>query len=173
MEKQQVTTQTVANNSKLSQISSTDVALLAVRVMAGIIFMVHGAQQLFGAFDGGGLTASMSKYGPGGGGITGLLVAIGLFFGGLGILTGGLTRFSAAINILIMMGAIMLIHAPNGFFLVDAHYKYLGGYEFNLVLIGLCLPLVISGAGALSLDRFIKLPARPTLASTQRAALAE
>lgn len=161
MNKQQVSSQSVATSAKQTGISSNDVALLAVRVVTGVVLTAHGAQQLLGAFGGGGLTANMSKYGPGGGGLMGLLVAVGLFFGGLGILTGFLTRFSAAANIVIMIGAVVMIHWDKGFFLVDSRFQYLGGYEFNLALIGMCLPLMIAGAGALSIERFIKWPTLP------------
>jgi putative oxidoreductase len=137
--------------NKQTQITSADLSLLSVRIVVGSVFMAHGAQQLFGVFDGPGLAGTMSAQGPGGGGILGLLTAIGLFFGGVGIVTGLLARFSAAANIVIMIGAILLVHAPNGFFLVNGRYQYQGGYEFNLVLIGLCLPILIAGPGRLSI----------------------
>lgn len=151
--------ETIQSNlaNKQTQITSADVSLLAVRLVVGSVFMAHGAQQLFGAFDGPGLASTMSSRGPGGGGIIGLLTAIGLFFGGAGIMTGFLARFSAAANIIIMIGAILLIHAPNGFFLVNARYQYMGGFEYNIVLIGLCLPILIAGPGKLSIKWGIAL----------------
>jgi putative oxidoreductase len=124
-------------------------ALLAVRVTVGIIFMAHGAQKLFGMFGGPGLEAIMSPQGPGGGGVIGLLVAIGEFFGGLGLLVGFLARFSAAANIAIMLGAIGMVHGANGFFLANK------GFEYNFALIGLLLPILIAGPGPLTLTRAI------------------
>ena len=135
--------------------AAVDWALLAVRVVVGIIFIMHGSQKMFGAFDGPGLAGVMSEKGPGGGGIVGLLVAIGEFFGGLGLLFGFLSRFSAAAIILIMLGAIALVHGKNGFFLSDR------GYEFNLALIGLALPVLIAGPGRFSLGRYLPLPRQP------------
>ena len=35
--------------------TAVDVALIVVRIAAGVIFMAHGSQKLFGAFDGPGL----------------------------------------------------------------------------------------------------------------------
>ena len=46
----------------------------------------------------------------------GYLVTIGEFFGGLGLILGFLTRFSAASLIVIMIGAIAMVHGKNGFF---------------------------------------------------------
>ena len=126
--------------------AAVDWALLAVRIIVGVIFMAHGAQKLFGLLDGPGLAGIMGPQGPGGGGVIGLLVGIGEFFGGLGLLVGFLSRFSAAANILIMLGAIALVHGKNGFFLQDR------GFEYNLALIGLLLPILIVGPGAFALD---------------------
>ena len=122
-----------------------DWALLTVRAVVGVILMAHGAQKLFGAFGGHGLEAVMGPNDPGGGGIIGLLVAVGEFFGGAGILAGLLARFSAAANALIMAGAIVLVHGKNGFFSSN------GGYEYNLALIGLLLPILIAGPGRFSI----------------------
>lgn len=125
--------------------SSINLALLCVRVVAGIIFVAHGAQKLFGAFGGPGLGPIVQMMGP-----IGYLVAIGEFFGGLGLITGFLSRFSAASLLVVMMGAIALVHAKNGFFLGEKP-----GFEFNLALIGLLLPVLIAGPGRLALASMI------------------
>lgn len=127
--------------------TSVDVALLGIRVVLGIIFMAHGAQKLFGAFGGPGLAGIVGMLGP-----VGYLVAVGEFFGGLGMLVGFLVRFSAASNALIMLGAIALVHGRNGFFLANQ------GFEYNLALLGLLLPLVLAGSGRFSLGRWLPLP---------------
>lgn len=119
-------------------------SLLIVRVVAGAVFAAHGAQKLLGAFGGPGLDAVVEKMGP-----IGYLVAIGEFFGGLGLMVGFLSRFSAAANIVIMIGAIAMVHGKNGFFLSD------GGFEYNLALIGLLLPTLLAGPGALAIGRML------------------
>src|SRR5687768_8710112 len=96
--------------------TAVDVSLLVVRVIVGIIFAAHGAQKLFGAFGGPGLTA-MVQPPPDGMGPIGYPVTIGEFFGGLGLIVGFLCRFSAASLIVIMLGAIGLVHGQHGFFL--------------------------------------------------------
>jgi putative oxidoreductase len=124
-----------------------DVSLLVMRVIVGVIFAAHGAQKMFGWFGGQGLAAVVEMMGP-----LGYLVAIGEFFGGLGLVVGFLTRFSAASLIVIMIGAIVQVHGPNGFFLSD------GGFEYNLALIGLLLPILLLGAGRFAIGRYLPLP---------------
>jgi putative oxidoreductase len=127
--------------------TAVDVALLAVRVIVGVIFMAHGAQKLFGAFGGPGLSGVVEHMGP-----IGYLVAIGEFFGGLGLLVGLLARFSAAANIVIMLGAIAQVHGKNGFFLAAQ------GFEYNLALIGLLAPILIAGPGRFAVAGLLRLP---------------
>jgi len=127
------------------------VAFLVMRVIVGGIFAAHGAQKLFGAFGGPGLAATVKMMGP-----IGYLVTIGEFFGGLGIVFGFLTRFSAASLIVIMIGAIATVHFKNGFFLKVSPNGL--GYEYNLALIGLLFPILIAGAGHHSVGRFLPLP---------------
>jgi putative oxidoreductase len=126
---------------------AVDCALLTVRVVAGVIFAAHGAQKLFGAFGGPGLESTVEKMGT-----LGYLVTIGEFFGGLGLIVGLLTRFSAAALIVIMIGAIAMVHGKNGFFL-DA-----GGFEYNLALIGLLIPTVVAGPGRYAVGQMLPFP---------------
>lgn len=130
--------------------SGVDLALLTVRIVAGVIFMAHGAQKLFGAFGGPGLEAVVQMMGP-----MGYLVTIGEFFGGLGLIVGFLSRFSAASLIVIMLGAIGLVHGQNGFFLGEK-----AGFEYNLALIGLLAPVVLAGPGRFAIGRLLPLPKR-------------
>jgi putative oxidoreductase len=126
-----------------------DFSLLLVRVIVGVIFAAHGSQKLFGAFDGPGLAAMVQPPPAGMGPILGFLVTIGEFFGGLGLILGFLCRFSAASIIVIMIGAIGMVHGKNGFFLQN------GGFEYNLALIGLLLPILIAGPGRFAVGRFL------------------
>jgi putative oxidoreductase len=120
-------------------VTSGDVGMLALRVVTGIIFMFHGGQKLFGLFEGPGLAAVVENMGN-----LGYLVAIGEFFGGLALLAGLLSRFSAFWLIVIMLGAIIKVHGKNGFSLAEQ------GYEYNLALIGMCLPVLIAGPGRIA-----------------------
>lgn len=120
--------------------------------------MAHGSQKLFGAFDGPGFEKAVTGLG---GFPLGHLVVIGEFFGGLGLVVGVLSRFSAAANIVIMIGAIVKVHGENGFFLDKK------GFEYNLALIGLLLPILIAGPGRFTLMRalpFLVGKGKPTAA---------
>jgi putative oxidoreductase len=123
-----------------------DWALLIARLALGAVFVAHGAQKLFGAFDGPGLETWIQQMGP-----IGYLVAIGEFFGGLGVILGVLPRFSAAAIVAIMIGAIAKVHWKNGFFL-DKH-----GFEYNVALIGLAAAIMVAGPGRFALSEQVKL----------------
>jgi putative oxidoreductase len=141
---------------------TVDLSLLVLRVVAGVIFAVHGSQKVLGAFDGPGLSAMMQPPPNGMGPVLGFLVSIGEFFGGLGLVVGFLTRFSAGSLIVIMLGAIFMVHGQHGFFLGKGPESTLAtaGFEYNLALIGLMAPIVLCGPGRLSIGRLF-LPKSP------------
>jgi putative oxidoreductase len=126
---------------------AVDLSLLLLRVIVGVIFAAHGAQKLFGAFGGHGLAKTAEQMGP-----IAYMVTTGEFFGGLGLIFGFLCRFSAISLIVIMIGAIVKVHGPKGFFLAK------GGFEYNLALIGLLSPILIAGAGRYAIGRWLPLP---------------
>lgn len=132
-----------------------DWALLIARVVVGAVFTVHGAQKLFGAFGGPGLSAVVQMMGP-----LGYLVTVGEFFGGLGILLGFLSRFSAASIIVIMLGAIGMAHAQFGFFMNWTGKQPGEGYEYHLLAIALLAVILLAGPGRLAIGRFLPLPRR-------------
>jgi putative oxidoreductase len=133
--------------------SAVDWALLVARVFVGVVFMAHGAQKLFGVFGGPGLSAFVQMMGP-----LAYLVAVGEFFGGLGVALGFLSRFSAASIILIMLGAIGTVHAKFGFFMNWAGNQAGEGFEYHLLAIGILLPVVILGPGRFAIGRLLPMP---------------
>lgn len=137
----------------ISDRPALDWALLIARVAVGAIFAVHGAQKLFGAFGGPGLAAVVQGMGP-----LGYLVTIGEFFGGLGILLGFLSRFSAASLIVVMLGAIAQVHAQFGFFMNWSGKQPGEGFEYHLLAIGLLAVVLLAGPGRLAIGRFLPLP---------------
>jgi putative oxidoreductase len=142
---------------------SVTLSLLLLRAIVGVIFALHGAQKLFGAFGGPGLEA-MVQPPPDGMGPLGYLVTIGEFFGGLGLVVGFLSRFSAASLIVIMIGAIVLVHGQHGFFLGTGPESTLkeAGFEYNLALIGLLLPILLAGPGNCAIAQFVMPKSKKT-----------
>jgi putative oxidoreductase len=139
----------MATEVKVQDRSAVDVALLIARVIVGVVFMAHGAQKLFGAFGGPGLSAFVQMMGP-----LGYLVAIGEFFGGLGLVVGFLTRFSAASITLIMLGAIGMVHVHVGFFMNWTGKQAGEGFEYHLLAIAVLLTIAIAGPGRFVIGAF-------------------
>jgi putative oxidoreductase len=121
--------------------------LTLLRAAVGTIFIAHGAQKLF-VFGLGGVTGAFGQMGVPFPEITGPLVALLEFFGGIALVAGLLTRLAGLGLALNMIGAMVLVHAPNGFFLPN-------GIEFTLLLGSASLALSIMGAGAFSVDALV------------------
>ena len=79
--------------------------------------------------------------------------------GGVMLILGLWTRWAAAANAVIMVGALVKIHLPQGFFMkaviVDAaaDRANVAGYEYVLVLLGATVAQVFLGSGAWGLTR--------------------
>ena len=127
------------------------------RVILGCVFLPHGAQKLFGWFGGFGFTNTMTYFTQ----TTGLpwiiafLIVMGESLGSLGLILGFFTRLSALGLICIMVGAIITVHIPNGFFMNWFGKQAGEGFEYHLLVIGMSIPLVISGGGKYSVDVLI------------------
>ena len=142
----------MASDTAVRDRAAVDWSLLILRVVLGVVFMAHGAQK-FGAFGGPGLAAFVQMIGP-----VGYLVAVGELFGGLGLIVGLLPRFSAASIILIMLGAISMVHSQFGFFMNWAGNQPGEGFEFHLLAIASLLPIVIAGPGRFAVAHYIPWP---------------
>lgn len=131
-----------------------DPSLLALRVMVGFVFFVHGAQKALGWFGGGGFQETMHQFGQMGlPAPVAFLVIMGEFLGSLGLMAGLLGRVAATGIVLIMLGAIALVHWPHGFFMNWYGQQQGEGFEFHLLAIAAALPIVMKGSGLLSVDR--------------------
>ena len=132
-------------------------ASLILRVTLGVVIFAHGAQKLFGWFGGNGFDGTMGFFTnvmhlPW---LVAFLVIIGESLGSLGLIAGLLTRFTAASFIVIMVGAIVTVHWPQGFFMNWFGQQQGEGFEYHLLVIGMSAALVLTGGGAWSLDRVI------------------
>lgn len=144
--------------AKISSTTTDSLALLLLRVPLGAIFLAHGSQKLLGLFGGHGLTATLKNFEAHLGipPILTLLAILAEFGGGIGVLAGFLTRFSAAGIAATMAVAIYKVHLANGFFMNASCAPGRGhGIEFNVALLGMALALVVAGGGQWAVDRFI------------------
>jgi putative oxidoreductase len=148
--------------------SMKSIGLLVLRLTLGVLFAVHGYPKLFGGkgesenlsevtkttlgegfvdqVEQGGVKATsgmMEAIGISNPKAAGWSVAIVEFVGGLALVFGFKTRLAAAALAFSQMVAIEKVHASEGL---------VGGYEYNLALIGGATTLVFTGPGKISLD---------------------
>lgn len=134
--------------------TSDDVTLTMLRLILGVVFFAHGAQKLLGWFGGYGFHGTMGFLehvglpAP-----VALLVICTEFFGGLGLIVGLLTRVAALGIGTEMIGALFMVHIPNGFFMNWVGNQKGEGFEYHLLAIAIAATLLLRGAGKFSADR--------------------
>jgi putative oxidoreductase len=119
-----------------------------LRVTLALVFIAHGAQKLFGIWGGAGLpgtAAYVAQLGLEPSYWIAVLVGGIEFGGGLMLLAGVYTFGAAALLVLQLAAAIWFVHRHDGFF---APF----GYELHLTRISALVCLMLTGAGAFSLD---------------------
>ncbi|MDD5668673.1 MAG: DoxX family protein [Candidatus Omnitrophica bacterium] len=124
-----------------------DWALVVLRCGLGIIFAGHGLQKAFGWFGG-----------PGIAGVEKFLTMLGfspvsfwaycMIFvelgGGICLILGIFPRISAALISVLMIVAVLKVHLAKGFFMQS------GGFEYNFLIVSVCLALILMGGGKYS-----------------------
>ena len=134
--------------------TGNDVAFTILRAVLGVVFLAHGSQKMLGLFGGFGFHASMGFFthmgmpAP-----LAFLIICTEFFGGLGLIVGLLTRIASLAIAGLMIGAIFMVHLPNGFFMNWMGSQKGEGFEFHLLALAMAAALLLRGAGAFSLDR--------------------
>lgn len=133
--------------------SNTAAAVAIIRIITGAVFMAHGYQKVF-IFGHAGVAQAFTGMGVPAPGLTSALIAAIELLGGLALILGVGTRIAAALLACDMLGAILLVHARNGFFLPT-------GAEFAVTLLGASVALAIAGAGSASVDGAIASSREP------------
>jgi uncharacterized membrane protein YphA (DoxX/SURF4 family) len=115
--------------------------ILPVRIMAGITLNAHGLPKFYDISAGYSFFRSVGIPSE-------LFIPIALLeaIGGLAILFGILTRIASALIVIEMIGVIVMVKLSKGF---------VGGYEFELLLMSICITLVILGPGKISIENYI------------------
>ncbi len=130
---------------------NADVGLLLIRLGLAAVFIGHGLQKLG---DLGMVSGFFSQLGlPG---FLAYLVAAVELAAGLSMLLGFWTHWAGKLIAVIMLGAIVLVKFKTGF---------LGGYEFDLMLLLAALGITFAGPGAYSLEAKRAQTAPPPKAS--------
>ena len=133
-------------------------APLIIRIMLAVVIFPHGAQKLFGWFNGYGFSNSIDYFTD----TLGLpwsiafLIIILESIGALALIAGFATRILAINYLVLAIGIIFTSHIEHGFFMNWFDNQSGEGYEYFLLWIGMAASLIISGGGAFSVDNNIK-----------------
>ena len=134
--------------------------LLILRVIGGLTLAAHGAQKLFGWFEGPGptkLSQGFEKQGFKPAWLWVCLIILGELGGGLSVAFGFLTPLGAAGMFAAMFMAIFKSHWKNGF------WNSKRGLEFPLQLLAIGVAIGLIGPGNYSLDALIGIVLPDTL----------
>ena len=136
--------------------TTNDVALTILRLVLGVVFLAHGCQKMLGWFGGYGFHGTMGFFTHMGmPAAVAFLIICTEFFGGLGLIFGLFTRIASFAIACLMLGAIFMVHLPNGFFMNWTGTQKGEGFEYHLLVIAIAAALLLRGAGAFSIDRAI------------------
>jgi putative oxidoreductase len=136
----------------IDTVSKNTVVPLILRLGLAAIFIFHGSQKVHPDSDWGATWAKQMPDPPNA--PAQLAVAWGELIGGMALAVGLLTRLAALGIALIMAGAIYTTTGPKGFNSLD------GGYEYNFLIIIVCISLILIGGGTLAVDRIFRMRRR-------------
>jgi putative oxidoreductase len=127
--------------------SRTQLGLTLLRLVIGAAFVMHGSQKLF-EMGIPAVTGGFTQWHVPLPAVTGPLVTLLEFFGGVALLLGLLTRLVALGFVIEMLGAIFIVHIRQGFFPPT-------GFELPLLLCAAAAMLMFGGGGLGSVDALL------------------
>ncbi|MEX5302010.1 DoxX family protein [Kocuria sabuli] len=139
---------TAPRSSALTGSTPASAGLTVLRAVLGLTFLLHGWQK-FTEWTIAGTQASFAEMGVPLAEVAAPAVAVLELAGGALLVLGLATRVVAALLALVMLGALVLVHLPAGFFVAD------GGIELVLLLAAASLLFALAGAGRWSVDHLI------------------
>ena len=111
-----------------------------LRMLMGIIFILHGGARLYeGSVNGFG--EFLGSKGVPAGVFVAWFVTVFEIIGGTAMFLRYAVKVFCVVEILIQVGGIILVHQPNGWFTVGAQT---GGMEFSVVLVGVLLAIFLA-----------------------------
>jgi len=129
-------------NASFSQSKLHDIAFCGMRMVIGTIFIAHG----------------ITKFNPGFSGFLGNIgmppeaqipIALLETIGGIVLIFGVLSRISASMLAMNMIGAIFVVKGA-------ASLTGERGYEIDLILLAACLVVIVAGPGKISVSHIIR-----------------
>lgn len=129
---------------KSASARQVNLALLVLRVFAGLTMAAHGYQKVF-QYGFAGVTSGFAGMGIPMASVVAPLVAILELVGGILVAVGFLTRPLALLIAIDMVVASLFVHLKDGFFAPK-------GAELTLLLMSAFLAVALAGAGSFSVD---------------------
>lgn len=128
-----------------------------IRLTLGLIMFPHGAQKMFGWFGGPGFSKELEHltehmHLPW---IISVMVILTEFLGSVSLIIGLASRLWAVAFGILFVNIIFIAHLENGFFMNWFGTQKGEGYEYHLLVIGLCIALGLNGSGKYSADQLI------------------
>lgn len=129
----------------------------SARLVLGLILLPHGCQKMFGWFGGEGFELTIQRFHKGMElpWIIALLIILIEFFASVFLLLGFASRLMAFSIFVLMIGTIVTVHWQYGYFLNWHNTKGGEGMQFNLLMMGLCIVVMLAGSGSLSIDKLL------------------
>lgn len=118
-----------------------------LRVVVGIVFLMHGWQKLF-VLHFAGVAGFLGQLGVPAASVMAVVITLVEFLGGIALILGLFTRWAAWLLAIDMVFAILLVHFKKGFFLP--------GVEFALTLLAANIALALNGPGSASIDGLLE-----------------
>jgi putative oxidoreductase len=130
---------------------------LILRITIALTMFPHGAQKLLGLFGGYGFKPTIDYFTntmklPW---IIAILIVVIEFICPIALLIGVGSRLCSLLVIIIMTGAIITTNYKFGFFMNWFGTQTGEGFEYHLIVIGICIALLFTGSGKYSIDGII------------------
>lgn len=134
--------------------SEDSIATTIARLSAGLVMLPHGLAKTLGLFGGGGISGTLDFMSKNLGipPALGLLAIIAESVGAIGLIIGWQSRICAMMIAVTMLVAWLMAHAQYGFFMNWYGNQKGEGFEYHLLMIGLCLVVMIAGSGKYGID---------------------
>ena len=138
--------------------NTSDIAVLILRIAAGLIFLPHGWPKIAGEGGAASFATDVStNYGiPA---LFGYIAAYAEFAGAILLIVGLLTRLDAFLLAATMFVAAFIVQLPDALYEVQPGaiktFVVLRGIEMPLALFAMCVALLLTGGGRFSLDALL------------------